>query len=233
MLTKRVPWLKRAAQYVAAHPATGSQGEGAGRFSAKSAEESLNQSLRQLGTDYVDLLLLHECTLADANNEELLAALAGMVRAGKVRQFGLATAAANLPTDLSAIAPAHTVLQFESAALVGDQLRTMTASRRLAITHGVFRNFGALAEKVLQPAFVNAIGASEADEGLAATLNCGKTGLARLMLMDAILANENGIVLFGSTSKDNIANNLAIGSSADDWRGQLRVFRQALERLKP
>src|SRR5271170_7550640 len=41
-------------------------------FDPASAASSLETSLRELGTDYVDLLLLHEATISDAGREPLI-----------------------------------------------------------------------------------------------------------------------------------------------------------------
>lgn len=60
---------------------------------------SVEQSLRRLQTDRIELLLLHEPsaeTLQQA--DEVLATLANLRRAGKVLHFGLAGAASNLRT---------------------------------------------------------------------------------------------------------------------------------------
>lgn len=62
-----------------------------GRFDVAMARESLHTSLRELGTDYVDVLLLHLCTLADMRNPDLLRFLGDCVREGKVRYCGVAT----------------------------------------------------------------------------------------------------------------------------------------------
>ena len=55
------------------------------------AIRSLETSLRELHTDYVDLLLLHEATLADAASKPLIDALQEQVARGTVRAFGVAS----------------------------------------------------------------------------------------------------------------------------------------------
>ena len=61
-----------------------------GHFAVPEAHASLETSLRELGTDHVDLLLLHVVEPADLS-DELLEFLRGCVRAGKARAFGTAT----------------------------------------------------------------------------------------------------------------------------------------------
>ena len=63
----------------------------AGRFSPAEARSSLDTSLRELGVDRVDILLLHECRPDDLRSAGLLDFLEGAVREGKVGSFGVAT----------------------------------------------------------------------------------------------------------------------------------------------
>jgi aryl-alcohol dehydrogenase-like predicted oxidoreductase len=109
-----------------------------GRFSAQEAEENLNTSLRKLQTDYVDVLLLHECSLEDANHPEMLKFLEAAVQKGKVRLFGLGTHWRNLPTDFHDIASEHSVIQFENTSHQNTIQQFANRDERLLITHGLF-----------------------------------------------------------------------------------------------
>ena len=69
-------------------------------FSAASAAEGLQHSLRRLGTDYLDLLMLHEPVgrpIADV--DELAGFLDDQCRAGTIRSWGLAGDLAGLAGD--------------------------------------------------------------------------------------------------------------------------------------
>lgn len=59
-------------------------------WSIRGAEGSLNASLRRLGTDYVDLLLLHEPDFSNHEAEDLLHWLQQKRSSGKIRYWGLA-----------------------------------------------------------------------------------------------------------------------------------------------
>jgi aryl-alcohol dehydrogenase-like predicted oxidoreductase len=60
-------------------------------YGCRSAAASLDQSLRDLRTDHVDILYLHDPTLARLTEPHLLfETLRGLQTAGKVRYFGLA-----------------------------------------------------------------------------------------------------------------------------------------------
>jgi aryl-alcohol dehydrogenase-like predicted oxidoreductase len=72
--------------------------------------ESLECSLRQLQTDYVDVLFLHEATADVLYQQDLMDALDALVQAGKVRRVGLyaapdviAEGIGNGPATLSAM----------------------------------------------------------------------------------------------------------------------------------
>lgn len=60
-----------------------------GKFSVAGLRSSLETSLRKLKTDRVDVLFLHEATAAVFRQEDLIAELEGLVRAGKVLRVGL------------------------------------------------------------------------------------------------------------------------------------------------
>ena len=63
-----------------------------GRFGAAEARDSLETSLRVLGTDYIDIFLMHDCSLGDIS-DDLLVFLSRARAEGKIRYFGVATEA--------------------------------------------------------------------------------------------------------------------------------------------
>jgi aryl-alcohol dehydrogenase-like predicted oxidoreductase len=60
-----------------------------GQFSAAGLRESIETSLRQLRTDYVDILFLHEATATVLLDAELMSVLDGLVSSGKILRVGL------------------------------------------------------------------------------------------------------------------------------------------------
>src|ERR1700712_582263 len=79
-----VPSLRQAAQRQAANQFNSNQ------FSPATLQSSLETSLRQLRTDYVDMLLMHEPPASVLEQEDLLEALGRLVEQGKVRMAGIA-----------------------------------------------------------------------------------------------------------------------------------------------
>ena len=65
------------------------RGKGTKSFSVVGLRESVETSLRELRTDYVDILFLHEATEAVLRDAELIGVLDGLVRSGKVLRVGL------------------------------------------------------------------------------------------------------------------------------------------------
>jgi aryl-alcohol dehydrogenase-like predicted oxidoreductase len=66
-------------------------------WSAEAVRQQLEESLRALRTDYVDLYQFHSGTDADFDNDELWRMLAEQVQAGKVRHLGISVSSGSNP----------------------------------------------------------------------------------------------------------------------------------------
>jgi hypothetical protein len=60
-----------------------------GLFTAEGLRRSLESSLRELDTDYVDILFLHEASASAVHQQDLMGELEALIRAGKVLRAGL------------------------------------------------------------------------------------------------------------------------------------------------
>ena len=78
----------------------------AGGNGAKHVHAALDGSLRRLGTDYIDLYWVHVWDSVTPA-EELLATMAGLVRAGKIRYWGLSNAPAWYVAKIATLASVH------------------------------------------------------------------------------------------------------------------------------
>jgi aryl-alcohol dehydrogenase-like predicted oxidoreductase len=121
-----------------------------GHFAVAEARASLETSLRELGTDGVDLLLLHVVEPADLS-DELLEFLRGCVESGRARAFGTATG----PEESAAILAARP--EFAPVVQVENSIGYRTAERfpelwsRGVITHSALACRGdAGAERALR-----------------------------------------------------------------------------------
>ena len=63
----------------------------ANQFTVAVLRESVETSLRKLGTDYIDLLFMHSAPVSVLQQEDLLAAMQQMVGEGKVRRAGISS----------------------------------------------------------------------------------------------------------------------------------------------
>ncbi len=63
----------------------------ANQFSVAVLRESVETSLRKLGTEYIDLLFMHSAPVSVLQQEDLLAAMQQMVGEGKVRRVGISS----------------------------------------------------------------------------------------------------------------------------------------------
>ena len=98
-------------------------------FTAAEAAESLESSLRALGTDHLDLWLLHEAAADDLGDPGLLELLRASVASGRVGEFGVASERRKIP-ELARDRPEFCgVLQFEWS--VTDPQGTVAGGFRL------------------------------------------------------------------------------------------------------
>lgn len=82
------------------------RGPHAGGNGAKHIHAALDGSLRRLGTDYIDLYWVHVWDSVTPA-EELLATMASLVQAGKIRYWGLSNAPAWYVAKIATLASAH------------------------------------------------------------------------------------------------------------------------------
>jgi aryl-alcohol dehydrogenase-like predicted oxidoreductase len=103
-------------------------------FDVAYARQCLEQSLRALGTDYIDIYLLHEPDSSlTSGGDALFAMLEQCVRAGKIRRWGLAYRS---PEDFAWAAPlGGDVIQFEgNTATLSDCMPLLGDQRQHLVT---------------------------------------------------------------------------------------------------
>lgn len=186
-------------------------------FSPVELRDSVEKSLRELRTDYLDLLMLHECGPGAARDPEVLDLLRSLRKEGKIRGFGAAARtgatieiARNAPDDLAA-------LQFPAPP--GDDLigRLGDVGGRLIVTHsilgGFLRDFSVfMAENKARFA------------GPCAEMGVGvddRSGWALRLLAMALRANRNGVVLFSSSKPENIRQSMTALEMTDNDVAQM------------
>ena len=172
-------------------------------FEISEMRKSIETSLRALQTDYIDILLLHECTAADVN-DELLKFLQDLEKNGIIRGFGIATDIVETVQIAKVMPKLSAIIQIPSSAWNMNIARLPSNANRLIITHSSLGSeFNALANMLL------------ADERLAMEWQSkididprDTTALAQVLLAHAVRANSSGLVLFSSTNPMNIRKNV-------------------------
>jgi D-threo-aldose 1-dehydrogenase len=179
------------------------------RYDAGVAKASLEVSLAELGTDYIDTLFLHDP--ADRDDVELLelgAFFDEARQAGQIRAWGVAGDTRKLKSLMPRL-PADAVLQLQDD--IFNRRPGEPDAGQCDVTFGVLSSaLGRIlahlqASDQEQRRWTEVIG-----------LDCSNPDVvASLLLCDALQFNDRGIVLFGTTRPDRIGVNLAATKSPD------------------
>ena len=195
-----------------------------GIFTAANGVESLETSLRELRTDYVDIFFLHEATLDSASNLDLIEALEREVEKGKIRALGIASAFSKLRNSASLLPLELKVVQFDDDVLARNRHRFPGLANRAGIVHSVFKPFKMLMAAIqLWPELVRSHSAA-----MQLDLTDPQT-LGSLLLQHAMSSGTDA-ALFSSSDPDRVAANVRSTTKnlgADD----LAVFLAFVDQL--
>lgn len=179
-----------------------------GRFSPAAVEASVRKSLSELGTDYLDALLLHEIEPRQMS-DHLASLLTTMKRQGRIRAVGLATSAPNTLALQRAYGALFEIVQIPAASLIHTGIAAFAPAR--VILHSVV---GAH----LSAAFDRIDADFAAKHGLSVRpLHAEETRrrLAELLLRTALTRNPGGVVLFASTNEAHIRLNSGLSGAEE------------------
>jgi len=189
---KRIPLLRNYAR------AASRQVLARGRYDLAAAQASFEQSLRQLRTDYVDLLFIHEPTPQDVLTDELLVWLEKLRARGHICAWGLATRREWTAHHYAAMAvkPRFVQCEFnvEACEPFGGPLADVPA-----IHHSPFG--GPDGMEALRPALAARLGAT-------AVRKLSRDDFGRLLLEFAVHANDAHPVLCSMFSPHHIGHNV-------------------------
>jgi aryl-alcohol dehydrogenase-like predicted oxidoreductase len=82
------------------------------QFTVKVLEQSIEESLRELRTDYVDILFMHDAPANVLENEDLLKAIDNLITTGKVRAAGISSSSNVIAAALDLPKTPIRVMQF-------------------------------------------------------------------------------------------------------------------------
>jgi D-threo-aldose 1-dehydrogenase len=189
-------------------------------YSLQSAQASLDRSLKALGTDYVDVLLLHDPTGENvASAPELAAFLDSQVSKGTLRSWGIASDVMEPAGPVIALAKRSHVLQmrddlFERAPIDGE------GSTQGRITFGIM-------ERAL-PLLTHYFGQSEeASRTWGDRLRIDvhdRVSLPNLLVRHALRRNRFGPVLISSTRAERIRSAAAQAGAEEDASSAVDEF---------
>jgi aryl-alcohol dehydrogenase-like predicted oxidoreductase len=194
-----------------------------GAFARKDMVRSVERSLRALRTDYLDILLLHECSVADAQSTEVMDFLHELRARGRIRAFGTATHFAETCQIVQQNPQVAQVLQIPSDALNGNIAALPANAAELLITHSALKQSlprllaHLAADPVAGQRWTSGTGLAPDD----------RVAIARLLLADAIAANPKGIVVFSTSRAERFAEAIANRAEARS----LQALREEFGRL--
>jgi D-threo-aldose 1-dehydrogenase len=213
---RKIPAVeRRLKQRMAGHPP-------ATNYTPQEAESSLDVSLRELGTDYVDLLLMHEATPQEASNPELLAQLDKEVKRGRIRAYGVGSEAVKFGDSFKTLPPGCQVAQFDSNILSPNIQKIRNDAGIGIITYYAMSPLKPLLELAQRaPDKMRAI-----SEKSQLDLSNPQT-LGGLLIDDATRTNPNGVTLVSSVSGKHLKTNV----NAAQGNLHTDAHRQALAEL--
>lgn len=190
------------------------------RFSVEEARRSLENSLRELGLDRVDLFLLHEATADDLERSDLLPFLEEVRQQGRIGMYGIGSDIAHLDALWRRHSEYCRVLQFSGTI----QYRKPNFPGAFLIHHRAVS--GAI--HMIQNLFQGDAGlCSRWSDALDLDL-ANPEAIGALLLNAALAANPDGLVLFSSRQPRHIyANVCAAGDLL--WIERTRLLRDLIE----
>ena len=196
-----------------------------GEFGLDAARRSLETSLSELRTDYVDLLLLHDCEPDDVT-PDLLGFLGDRIDAGQIRSFGIATSVESAQAILAVYDQDPLVVQvpFHSDCIK----RARSGSRAGLITHSVFAaDLGSLHAELASGRVDTAQWSRRLDIDVTRQAEFGG-----LMLRTAVATNSDGTTLFSSRNREHIRANAKLADVPGPPIEQMKLFSELLKELR-
>lgn len=194
------------------------------RYDAQSARASLQKSLIELATDYVDFFFVHDPSAGDhIHLEGLQEACEDLRQAGYIRAWGI-SGDPQPCIDLIHAAGPHTILQ------VRDDIFNPVSinSESPVITFGILSSaLGRI------HGYLSSDGESRSRWSRAIGKDCGDPeAVASLLVQDALDRNRKGAVLFSTTQPPRLEGAMAAARaiSQDPQLESLRVFRECVSR---
>ncbi len=164
------------------------------QFAPASVRASVERSLRALRTDYLDLLLLHECTLPEAGDPDLLETLDALKQHGKIKAHGTATSYETTAQIAAREGAAVSAYQFPFS----SDGPPRTPAGATLIAHSV------LGARINQLEQRLAEDPAARDRARALDIDPGQPDFARRLLSAAARTPDSAAVLFSTSRLDRV-----------------------------
>ena len=175
-----------------------------GVFGLADVRRSIETSLRELRTDYLDIFLLHDCTASEADSTDLLNLLNDLKREGKIRAFGIGTGIEETINILDRNVGYSDIVQIPSSIFDMNIKKLPPLSHHLIVTHSSLTSrFNRLLDRLLSDKQMATEWRSKTKVDPRDTMS-----MAQLILAHALHSNPNGVVLFFSSNLSNIKANM-------------------------
>jgi D-threo-aldose 1-dehydrogenase len=160
-------------------------------YSPQAASRSLDTSLRELQTDYVDLFVLHEPSLSDVLKSDIVPWLEQARAAGKIRAFGISGDFADVTAISEQVPALAPVVQYPSDILNRNAERMPLRHDQSSVTYGVLTTALRPIGDALKRTSSNKVNLTQVGEAL---------------IRYSLRTNPHGVVLFSSTMRERIAS---------------------------
>lgn len=196
-----------------------------GLFKVEQIRGHLETSLRELGTNYVDVYMMHQCE-AHHLTDELLGYLEGVVKEGKIRRIGVGTKPEVVRAVVESRAGFAGALQFANSA-VEPNLKGFSAPEGSHVfSHGAMRYLKGVQEVCRKDSEAKAL----MDE---IGLDGSKAGdVAKMLLRYGLDTNPGGTIIFSTRSVGRVGDNIApldMPELSEDWRERARKVFSVVE----
>jgi D-threo-aldose 1-dehydrogenase len=218
-LFEALPALRGQARPSATDPRSGAVGAvlyRASGYDARAARSSLERSLRELRTEYVDVLFLHDPRPGEVRSDDVRDYMESARAAGRIRAWGVAGEPESVVEAVHRLGGGVPILQ-----LRGDIFER--ALRRVPLGTPTTILFGAIGRAL--PRILAHIRSDEAVRGRWSEtigVDCGRTEeVGSLLLRDALRENNGGPVLFSTTHPARIPT--AVAATEVDAESDVKV----------
>lgn len=190
-----------------------------GQFSIEKINSSVEKSLLELKTDYIDILFLHDC-IRENLSCELINHLEFLKKSGKIRIYGLATAIEVINHAHKNCGYTNFLPQFANNVLLKNN-DVLQIKNSIYITHSTFSCLDCVKKWIAnnqESLRKYGLWTLQADE------------LCELMLGYVALKNENGIVICSMLDEVHLEKNIATFEKPRFTNDQILAFANIIDK---